>query len=213
MPLPKYKLIKSNYCVSYYGLNKEYIVQLKLLRPNVESMFKNVSMYICCSEDCQYLLRGEKNILKKSEDKSNMAYIRTLENSIEYHPVENLLKESGVVCGPVLTQKKSVCSKKCALLTKGIFPTRSLTGKQINQIENELCGRGYKVYINPKIEEIVEDFELVVGVENEVLYEAAGEGINTSLVPTGIGENIFRAMFPDNIIFKMQNEYINYEHI
>lgn len=202
IPLPKYKLIKSNYCVSYYGLNKEYIVQLKLLRPNVENMFKNISMYICCSEDCQYLLKGEKKVLKKSEDKSNMAYIRSLEDSIEYHPVENLLKESGVPCGPVEVKKKNFCSKKCALLTKGIFPSRSLTGKQINQIESELCKRRYQVYINPKIEEILEDFELVVGVENEVLYQAAGEGIEASLVPTGIGENIFKSMFPENTIFK-----------
>jgi hypothetical protein len=204
VPLLKYNLIKNNYCLCYYGINKEYLVQLKLLRPIIENAYKGIVLYICCSDDCLYLLSKEKNILTKSEflkNKSNISYIRFLEDSIDRHPVEEIMKESSIPCGPVCVEKRENFSKKCALLTKGLSPVRSLNGRQINSALELISGGGFKVFINPSLNEIVDDFEMVVGVENEVLYECAARGLNVKLVPTGIGENLFLSMFPNNEIF------------
>jgi len=91
--------------------------------------------------------------------------------------------------------------KKTAILTNGYFPTRSLSFKQIDSIirniENEF-------EINPQAENWYENFDSVIGVENEHLYRAAYLGLNTTLIPTGNGENLFIKMFPNNQIKRLE---------
>jgi len=208
-PLKKYKLVKDNYCICYYGINKEYIVQLRLLRPFIEKQFEGLSIYICCSDDSMYLLREQKNVFAKSrinELRDRVSYIRTLEDSTDSHPVEDLLKESGILCPALKIPSREIRSKKCALLTNGVGPVRSLTGKQISLIVNKFEKEGFRVIINPKIEEIIEDFEVVVGVESVALYESACRGLRTCLVPTGIGKNLFDSMFPSNEAIRLEDQ-------
>lgn len=208
MPLTKYNSIKENYCICYYGLNKEYLVQLKLLRPFIEKQFEGLMIYICCSDDGMYVLKEQKRIFPKSklnEFRDSMSYIRTLENSLESHPIEDLLKESGIECPTVNVPERNIESKKCALLTNGVGPVRSLTGRQISLIAEDFESRKFQVFINPSLEEIMRDFEIVVGVENVALYESACNGVKTHLVPTGIGKNLFNSMFPSNEVIRLQN--------
>lgn len=202
MPLPHYLSIKDNYCIAYFGSNKEYILQLSLLRPLVESKYVGLNVYICCRDDFIYLLEKEERIYCKSNlDKNNFAYIRELKDSLDYHPIERLMKESDINCGPICLTKKEKKIKKTALLTNGNFPTRSLNCKQINDAIKIIENNKNEYQINPIIDrEWYLNFDSVMGVENEHLYKAASLGLDTTLIPTGIGENLFISMFPNNQI-------------
>jgi hypothetical protein len=43
----------------------------------------------------------------------------------------------------------------------------------------------------------------VIGVENEYLFLAAGMGKDTYLVPTGLGTELYKKMFPENKVMKI----------
>ena len=91
-------------------------------------------------------------------------------------------------------QRKEKKLNKTAILTNGCFPTRSLSFQQINKIVKSIkC----EYIINPKS---LENFDSAIGVENEYLYKAAYLGLDTTLIPTGNGENLFIKMFPNNQI-------------
>jgi hypothetical protein len=202
IPLPRYLSIKDNYCISYFGYNKEYITQISLLRPIIESTYPGLKIYICCRDDFIYLLEGEERICCKSNyEKRNFAHTKEITNNIEKHPVEALMEESEIPCGPIILEKKEKKLKKTAILTNYCFPTRPLSSKQINNIIKSIDG---DFEINPFTKNWYENFDSVVGIENECLYKAASLGLDTTLVPTGNGENLFIKMFPNNQINRFE---------
>lgn len=147
-----------------------------------------------------YLLEGEERICPQTdlvEQRRNFAYVREIKNNIEKHPVEHLMEESDIECGPITLEKKEKRFKNTAIFTNGYFPTRSLNFKQIDYLTNSLKKQGVAFELNPRS---LEKFDTVIGVENEYLYKAASLGIDTTLIPTGNGENLFLKMFPNNQI-------------
>lgn len=203
MPLSihKYLNIKNNYCVCYYGLNKEYVVQLRALRPIIENQYKGVNIYISVEDNNLYLLRGEDKIIPKSEiniKKQEVSYVREIFSSLEFHSVEKLIEESEIKIDLNIKQKNTKKIEQGAILTKGNFPNRSLNFKQIEAAENFLYEKGIKkIKINPSYDDF-EAIDMIIGVENEITYEYALKGIKTYLVPTGNGEKLFLKMFPKN---------------
>lgn len=203
MPLSihKYLNIKNNYCVCYYGLNKEYVVQLRALRPIIENQYKGVNIYISVEDNNLYLLRGEDKIIPKSEiniKKQEVSYVREIFSSLEFHSVEKLIEESEIKIDLNIKQKNTKKIEQGAILTKGNFPNRSLNFKQIEAAENFLYEKGIKkIKINPSYDDF-EAIDMIIGVENETTYEYALKGIKTYLVPTGNGEKLFLKMFPKN---------------
>jgi hypothetical protein len=205
IPLPHYLSIKDNYCISYFGLNKEYIVQLSLLRSIIEITYLGLKIYLCCRDDFIYLLENEERICSQTNlevQKRNFACVREITNSLEYHPVEQLMKESEIDCGPIILEKKEKNLNKTAILTNGYFPTRSLTSKQIKNIINSISTEYEINPTNSKNWHLY--FDSVIGVENEHLYKAASLGLDTTLIPTGNGENLFIKMFPNNQIKRLK---------
>ena len=214
--LPNYVKIKNNFCVAYYGNNREYLVQLSLLRPTIESSFPGLQMYIACQDDSIHVLKYEKKVFSRTElinNKNSLSYVKEISDSIDFHPVENLMVESDIEfqnialtnfpnfsCDSTLKNTGKNDLKRCALLTNGCFPTKSLTGSQIKKAIEIIESNEYSVDINP-ID--YNEFDAVFGVENEYLYKAASTGIQTILVPTGIGENLFKKLFPNNQIINI----------
>ena len=79
IPLPEYVKIKDNYCIAYFGFSKEYLVQLRLLRPCMEAAFPGIQIYLCSRDDLTYLFKDEPRTLNKStlmDNKKQFAYIR-----------------------------------------------------------------------------------------------------------------------------------------
>lgn len=199
--LPHYAKIKDNYCISYFGNSKEYLVQLKLLRPIVETQLPGIKVFIACKNDSMYLLKNEERILNREElqeRKTDFAYIREINCDMQTHPIEELMKESNLPCGPIETPVVEP-TKRCVLLTNAIFPTKTLTAKQIQEAISLITKNRFDVDINGSIESA----GWVVGVENENLFLAAAMGIKTTLIPTGLGTNLFKSMFTKGEILNL----------
>jgi len=193
--LPHYAKIKDNYCVAYYGNSKEYLTQLKLLRPIMEKQLPGIKVFIACRNDSIYLLKNEERILSKEElqtKKTDFAYIRELTCDMESHPIENFMKESNLPCGPIHTPVVDPI-RHCVLLTNGILPTKTLSASQIQKAIQYIQNKGF----NPEINGSIETAGWVVGVENEHLFNAAANGKRTTLIPTGLGTELFKSMFPN----------------
>lgn len=194
IPLPQYAKIKDNYCIAYFGNNKEHLVQLKLLRPYMENTFPGVKVYLACREDSIYLLKNEERIITREElkeSKNLFGYVRELLCDMQSNPVEEFMNESGITYGPLREQQISE-NRNCVLLTNGIQPVSSLTGNQIKAAIEYIRSTG----VEPVLNEKENHYGWYVGVECEQLYEAAAEGKQITLIPTGFGENMFKKMFP-----------------
>ena len=201
LPLPDYDKIKDNYCISYFGNNKEHLIQLKLLRPIMEKTFPGVKVYLSCRNEHLYLLEGEERIISKTElsDKKHLfGYVRELLCDMESHPVEEFMKESDIPYEKIQSSKTKP-QGKCVLLTNGVAPVECLTGDQIKKALKHIKNEGCDVEINGNIDTA----DWVMGVENEDLYLAASQGKFTALIPTGFGENIFKSMFTNIEILKL----------
>ena len=59
--------------------------------------------------------------------------------------------------------------------------------------------KGFDVNINDSWE----NYDWIISVENEYLYEAAAAGKKVTLISTGIGENLFKSMFPKGEIISL----------
>jgi hypothetical protein len=201
LPLPQYAKVKDNYCIAYFGNNKEHIVQLKLLRPYMEATFPGVKVYLACREDSAYLLKGEERIIIREELKENkhlFGYVRELLCDMQSNPIEEFMNESAIPFGPIRAEQP-LKNKKCVLLTNGISPVKSLTGNQIKLAISHIQSKGYQ----PEINGSTEDAGWVVGVENEEFYLAAAAGRAVTLIPTGFGENLFKKLFPSGQILML----------
>lgn len=197
IPLPEYSKIKDNYCIAYFGHCKEYLVQLRLLRPAMESIFPGIRIFLCCNDDYLYVLKDEPRILGKTtllQNKSQFAYIRELVFNGADHPIEEFMRESDIPIGPI-RELPIYCKPTgglAALLTQCQHPVRSITGSQTQKAIQFAKDLGCDVQINKGTELC----DVVISVENELLYESASQGRPVFLIPTGLGENLCKAMFP-----------------
>ena len=202
LPLPQYINVKDNYCIAYFGNNKEYIVLLKILRPFMEKAFPGIKIFISCKEDLMYLLENEERIIEKEKLKDSrysFGYVRELLCDMQSHPIEEFMKESDIDYGPI-SKEKINNSNLCILLTNGIAPVKSLTGNQIKLALEHIKQKNYHVEINGDIK----NAGWVIGVENEQLYKAALMGKQITFINTGFGENIFKRLFPETKILNLQ---------
>lgn len=170
----------------------------------MEKTFAGLQIYLACKDEYMYLLKNEPKILSASllkTQKNKFAYIREIYTEINKHPVEELMLESEIpfqpICNNIIHPEQIRGS--CLLLTTANPPTRSLNANQIAQALSYIKTQGCEVQINKKID----DFDWIIGVENENLYEAASQGKKVTLIPTGFGENLFKKMFPASEILRI----------
>jgi len=198
--LPDYAKIKDNYCISYYGHSDEYLVQLRLLKNIIQDRFHGLNIYFGCKDDKIHLLENE-SVMKSTEIKAkrrNFAQIKNIEFNGETHPIEDLLVESGILNFEIPISEQFEHSNKMMITTQGNYPTAPLTKKQIDTLKRIGSKAGYSVEIDTDWR----DAGWVAGVESVELFEAAGSGIKTTLVDTGIGKRLYKFMFPQGEIIK-----------
>jgi hypothetical protein len=213
---PHYAKIKNNYCCCYLGDAAEYVTQLRLLRTSIEQQLPGTKLHIACRDSFFYLLENEINTIKSSEIedlKSHFAYIRLIEFATK-HPILDFMEESDLTIPAISTP--SPCSGLALICPEGIEPTKSLNPSQVGKAAAHVEALGYTSIIvgsdhhssltiknRPQADEkmaLIRSCGLAIGVENEFLYEAAAIGKQTILVPTGIGTELYRKMFPANKI-------------
>lgn len=198
----KYCEIKNNYCICYFGASKEYIVILKALRPIIERYFSGLNLYIGHLKSDEHLLENEPNLLCDLDIKSNrhnFAHIYELiYDNTNIHPIEKLITEIGLNDFKI-TQNIKEHTDICTIITKGSYPTKSLTDEQIEKISKHFTSEGYRINLDGDIK----NGGIFVGVESIQLFEAARLGFKTFLVPTGIGSNIYKKIFENGEILDL----------
>ena len=201
----KYCEIKDNVCLVYKGHCPEYLLLMKLVRPAIIDSLPGLSIHICGNDHFMHLLDGVENTvpLSRLDTKHEFfGYIKQIQPTMSSpHPIDVLLSESGIGV-PVICEGAASQSRLCCIFSQGELPTRNLTSEELDQCRALAMREGYDVRLNPDIG-IVQDAGWVIGVESAGLVFAAERGIRTNLVSTGIGEKVYRQIFPAMEILKL----------
>lgn len=157
-----------------------------------------MNIFISCKEEYIHILGDEKSIpmgkLKSMRLKFAHVYEFIIGNRI--HPIEELLNECDIKeC--IIEVPQIEPTDKCVIISEGSYPTKNLTKPQISKLKNMAMMENYK------IGEGLEGAGWVIGVESEELFEAAGKGIKTTLIETGIGTNLYKKMFPQGKVMSI----------
>jgi len=197
-----YANICNNYCICYFGYSDEYLVQLKLLQPIIERHMKGLNIYLGCRDEKVGILSGCERILKIADlkvRKDDFAHIRELQYNGSTHPIEDLMKEVGDIDYRINPSIQGDRTVKCVIITKSNHPTSSLLEKQTKTLSIMAKEEGYSVEFDSDIS----NSGLVMGVESYGLFEAASRGIETRLVPTGVGTRLYKRMFPNSKVLNV----------
>lgn len=185
-----YLSVKNKYCVGYFGVFNEFVLQLIHLLPVIEKQLPGIDLYIAGKNEISTVIQHPKLVLEKNLNKKSYAFYRELKFDNIDHPVEAFIEESGLN----ITVKKEIVvpvSKKCVLITSNLPPVKSLDKSKIEKIKSFAMREGFDVEENGNLDEA----GWVIGVESEKLCLAAMKGIKTSLVPSGLGTSLLEKMF------------------
>ena len=189
-----YSKIANNYCICYFGHSDEYLVQLRLLKPILEKEFSDLNIYIGCKDEKTHILGDCRNILKLTElkiRKKEFAYISELKYNGSTHPIEDLMVDSKIRNFAIPTQQTDK-THKCVIVSNGSYPTTPLEKLKIENLKKIAITRNMSYELDTDIK----GAGLVMGVESVQLCEAAANGIETILIPTGVGARLYQCMFP-----------------
>jgi hypothetical protein len=189
----------NNYCISYFGPIDEYIIQLEALRPIIESQLNGINIIIACKDELAKNMSNSisSNDIKHIKEKS--VYIRELRCDFVHHPILSLLEESNIKIPENSFPIKEIITKMAVVISSGINPpTEPLSQERLDTAISYCRNLKYEVAVDGDIR----NAGLVVGVESAKLYKAAVNGIQTRLIPTGIGTNLYKLMFSEINVLK-----------
>jgi hypothetical protein len=217
-PFPHYVRIKDNYCCLYLGNAPEYVVILRLLKPQIEKQLPGLKLWIGCRDEFKYLLAGESQVVLLSElekRKNEFSHIREIRNNASTHSLFDLMSQSELKIEPVIKSDPSdeMCLKACLICPEGIEPTKSMSEASVKICTTEVAKKGYTpivigsdmhksltcINLRPEGEEklkYVKAAGWVMGVENEYLFLGAANGAKVTLVKSGVGTSLFKQLFP-----------------
>lgn len=216
MNFPQYVKVKDKYCCFYLGESPEYVVALKLLKPQIEKKFPKINFYIGCREEFKYLLDGEKAVFGPDpyKFKDEFAHIREIRNDHQKHSVLNFVEES-IIIEPIFSDRPTTSKGLCIICPEGVPPAPSLITKSKFKFnwEWEVGKEGYAgIVLGSDIHATISDIKLrpsgeqkinyireatwVMGVENEYTMLAAAMGKKVTLMKTGVGKELYKKMFP-----------------
>ncbi|NIQ15932.1 MAG: hypothetical protein GTO02_16520 [Candidatus Dadabacteria bacterium] len=81
-PFTQYVVLKDNYCLAYFGENKEVLSKLLEAREYIEKELKKIKIFIACNDKMKTIVYGKRNIIlesKMSDFKGKIGYFRNLE--------------------------------------------------------------------------------------------------------------------------------------
>ena len=190
----KYSKIKDFVCISYFGQNDEYLIQLKIIKPIIEEKYKGLKILIALKDEKVDIFKDENYIIKRSELRNKMfdfGYFIEIKFNGKNHPIEDFLKKIGIE--NIIVKVDPICetTKRCVIVTKGNYPTINIDDKIIKLLKNVAMSDGYETVVDSD----TTNADLVMGVESYELFEAASRGIKTRLYPTGLGTNLYKRMF------------------
>jgi hypothetical protein len=193
MRLDSYIQTKDIYGLCYLGPSEEYLIQLDALRPYLEKQFPDIQLVLICRDKSLSRFSHLRNICGISDVQCQYQELKY--DGMGKHPVEMMLKDCGIVSYPI-EMAASLRTTRCVIITRGNHPTKPLTMPQIEKLTKMGRDEGYEVEVDANIATA----GLVMGVESLELFQAALAGVETRLVPTGVGTRLYKTMFPQSEI-------------
>lgn len=211
---PQYVSVKDKYCCLYLGDSPEYVLALKLVRPQINKHFPQIKFFISCKDDLMYLLEGENYIVsftELTERRSDFSYIREIRNSYDKHSILEFIEESfelQPVCKNI-EDKKGVC----LICPEGLPPVKPMSIETIEKLKKKALSEGNipmvlgsdihntlsNIKLRPNKKDkfgYISEAKTVIGVENEYTILAASQGKKVYLDRNGLGVTLYRKMFP-----------------
>lgn len=213
MPFPQYVRVKDNYCCLYLGDAAEYVVGLKLLKPQIEEQLPGLRFWIGCNDNFNYLFENHDEVVFSNEfDKTRFAYVREMRNDSTTHPLIKLMDESNLKIKPVCKIKEKKVGQ-CLICPEGISPTKSLKHLEVEELKEKAIKKGYSpIVLGSDIHHCleiknrpcgrdkntyIEGSSWIIGVENEYVLMGAVKGVKTTLIKTGVGHSLFKQLSPE----------------
>jgi len=193
LPFHQFKRVQNKYCCSYFGRNNDYLILLKNLRPYIEQKFNGIKIYLACKDESYYLLHDEPRVVRKSEFvKQDFCYVREIKVDLKknMHPIHELILESEINI-PCFDFNKCTNSNRVSVFTEGIYPTKSLDSKQIENLKKIIQRKGL-TYVDK-----LENANQIYSVENEVFAASIFKGIKCTLIESGLGTSLYKSLFPE----------------
>lgn len=66
-PFKRYLEIKDNYCVLYFGEDKDILKKIIELRNFMENKLKGMKIFIACKDEMKQIVHGKRNIILESQ--------------------------------------------------------------------------------------------------------------------------------------------------
>jgi|LSQX01.2.fsa_nt_gb hypothetical protein len=197
IPFEQYAKVRKNCCICYFGHSDEYLVQLRLIKPLLEESLPDLNFFFCCKDDKIPLLKGCASVplSQIKTKKQGFAYLSELAFNGRTHPIEDLLVEVGIKQVQCVGVNERT-TNKCLIVSKGNYPTLSLSKEQIGWLQSLARQEGYEAEIDGDLL----GSSLVMGVESVDLFEAVAQGMSTKLVPTGVGARLYKLLAPNGRI-------------
>lgn len=184
------------------------------IRKQIQRQYPELRIFIACSDNLFFWIENEPDVIRQSEIKDRLtefAYIRQIETSSgSNHPLLEILTESNINIQPIPIRKLQRQFGNCLICPNGSYPTQPMPNVEKYKSYARQHGfnpvivgsdthQTYKAFdINPSGHDklaVINNADWVIGVENEYLFTAGIQGVPVSLVPTGIGTNLFKALF------------------
>lgn len=169
-------------------------MQLANIIPYLEVAFPNLNIYVCCRDHLTHLFKNKEKAIPLSEmkdQKYNFAVINEIKCNMQTHPIEEFLNESKIKFDKMPRVKLQDIPRTAFVSPNSITPTRSLEQLEVEKLTAIIRANGYEITTEK------EEAGSVWGVENEDLFVAAFKGLPTFLVPTGVGTNLYKTLFPE----------------
>lgn len=192
MDFTHYAKTYNNLCLVYSGDAPEYAVQLDYILPIARQTFPGFNISLCVPE---LFLPLTKHAIPVKED---CAFVK----EIHVNPLEHsVLKIMEGLTFPRLEVKTGGI---CLICPDAAPPTKNVKISQKGLVVGSRLHPRSEVDVTPEFSDVVDLIKSagwVIGAENEYVFLAASMGIRTTLVPSGIGTDLYRAMFPHGEIW------------
>ena len=202
MIIENYNMIYNNYCISYLSHNNEIPTILCLIRKNLERNFPELKIFYALNNRVAEFFSKQKNIINYDtliKNKSKFGCIFECRENFNNHPLAPLFNNLKIDFEVEKDPLPKNNSKKCLLIKKN--NRISIPENKLIKLKEYIFNKGYQV-IND--DELINynNISCVAVLESAEIFLAAYKGLETFLIDDSYSTEIYKKIFPKNIIFK-----------
>lgn len=199
MIIENYNMIYNNYCISYLSHNLEIPIILLLIRKNLEKYFPELKIFYGFNKSVSVNFNKQKNIIDFDfliKNKKKFGCIYDCKENFKVHPLTSLILDTNI---NLVVKKEPLVknlSKKCLIIESTRRTT--LNSNKLKKLKDFIISKGYEI-VNEDYN--VNELGCIAGLESPELYLGAYRGLETILVEDNYSKDIYKKIFPENIIF------------